>query len=108
MAGNSTQSRSYAAAHFALELDGKQDVGLFRSIEGGGVKADVMTYQNGTNYDRWRQLGKQKYEDIKLQVGMSMSKPFYDWIEKFFDGKAERKSGAVVAADFYYKERARR
>ena len=34
-----TENRSYAAAHFALELDGKDNVGLFRSIEGGGVKA---------------------------------------------------------------------
>lgn len=105
---SASQARTYAAAHFALELDGKQDVGLFRSIEGGGVKADVMTYQNGANYDKWRQLGKPKFEDIKLQVGMAMSKPFYDWIESFFAGKADRKNGAIVAADFYYKERARR
>ncbi|MBL0219487.1 MAG: phage tail protein [Myxococcales bacterium] len=108
MPENNTQPRTYAAAHFALELDGKQDVGLFRSIEGGGMKVDVMTYQNGSNYDRWRQLGKQKYEDFKVQVGMAMSKPFYDWIEHFFEGNAERKNGAIVAADFYYKERARR
>jgi phage tail-like protein len=102
------QPRTYAAAHFALELDGKKDVGLFRSIEGGGVKADVMTYQNGANYDKWRSLGKPKFEDIKVQVGMAMSQPFYDWIENFFTGVADRKNGAIVAADFYYKERARR
>lgn len=102
------QPRTYAAAHFALELDGKHDVGLFRSVEGGGVKADVMTYQNGANYDRWRSLGKPKFEDLKLQVGMAMSKPFYDWIEGFFRGDAERKNGAIIAADFYYFERARR
>jgi hypothetical protein len=73
---SSQGNRAYAAAHFALELDGKDSVGLFRSIEGGGVRADVMTYQNGGTYDRWRQLGKPKFEDIKLQVGMSMSQPF--------------------------------
>lgn len=108
MAASSTANRSYAAAHFALELDGKDSVGLFRSIEGGGIRADVMTYQMGPNYDRWRQLGKPKFEDIKLQVGMAMSQPFYDWIANFFEGKADRKTGAIVAADFYYKERARR
>ena len=75
-----TQPRAYAAAHFALELDTKKDVGLFRSIEGGGVKTDVMTYQNGSNYDRWRQLGKPKFEDIKIQTGMSMSRPFLMWL----------------------------
>ncbi len=103
----------YAAAHFGLELDGKQEVSLFRSIEGGGVRADVMTYQYGANkdnggYTRWRILGKPKFEDIKLQVGMSMSKPFYTWIENFFAGIPDRKSGAILAADFYYVERARR
>jgi phage tail-like protein len=103
-------SNVYSAAHFALELDGKQEVSLFRSIEGGGVKADVMTYQYGANggQTRFRQLGKPKFEDIKLQVGMSMSWPFYKWIEQFFTGKAERKNGAILAADFYYMERARR
>ncbi|HEY5933094.1 MAG TPA: phage tail protein [Kofleriaceae bacterium] len=103
-----TNTRAYAAAHFALELDGKSDIGLFRSIEGGSLKADVMTYQSGQSYERWRQLGKPKYEDFKLQVGMSMSKPFYDWIAAFFKGEAIRKTGAIVAADFYYVERARR
>lgn len=107
-AANATAGRTYAAAHFALELDGKDSVGLFRSIEGGGVRTDVMTHQNGANYERWRQLGKPKFEDIKLQVGMAMSEAFYDWIAQFFDGKADRKNGAIVAADFYYQERARR
>lgn len=103
-----TANRAYSAAHFALELDNNQQVGLFRSIEGGSIKADVMTYQNGANYDRWRQLGKPKFEDIKIQTGMAMSEPFYIWIEKFFTGKPDRKNGAIVAADFTYAERARR
>jgi phage tail-like protein len=108
MTNDSTGPRAYAAAHFALELDKKSDLGMFRSIEGGSIKADVMTYQNGGTYDRWRQLGKPKFEDIKIQVGMAMSKSFYDWIKEFFQGNAVRKDGAIVAADFYYKERARR
>jgi phage tail-like protein len=100
---------AYSAAHFALELSGRPDeLGMFRSIEGGGIKADVMTYQLGGTYERWRQLGKPKFEDIKLQVGMAMSEPFYKWIAEFFEGNAVRKDGAVVAADFSYKARARR
>lgn len=102
------QTRTYAAAHFGLEFGNKEPMGLFRSIEGGGVKADVMTYQYGHGYDRWRLLGKPKFEDIKLQVGMAMSSPFYDWIEKFFRGEEDRRDGAIVAMDFYYNERARR
>ena len=103
----------YAAAHFALELDGKEEVSLFRSIEGGGVKADVMTYHPAINkqehgLNRWKVVGKPKFDDIKLTLGMSMSQPFYNWMKEFFDGNAVRKNGAILAADFYYKERARR
>jgi phage tail-like protein len=108
MTNDSTAPRAYVAAHFALELHGIDSLGVFRSVEGGGIKTDVMTYQSGGIYDRWRQLGKPKFEDIKLQVGMAMSEPFYKWIEEFFLGKASRKDGAIVAADFYYNERARR
>jgi phage tail-like protein len=108
MTNESTGPRAYAAAHFALELDRVDSLGVFRSVEGGGIKTDVMSYQNSGSYERWRQLGKPKFEDIKLQVGMAMSEPFYKWIEEFFLGKAVRKSGAIVAADFYYNERARR
>jgi T4-like virus tail tube protein gp19 len=106
----SRTERAYAAAHFGLELGSgsDKDVGLVRSIEGGGVSAEVMTYQFGENYDVWRQLGKPKYEDIKVQVGMAASEGFYTWMSEFFNGKGTRKSGAIVAADFWYKERARR
>ncbi len=107
-----TSNSVYAAAHFALELDNKQEVSLFRSIEGGGVRADVMTYQPSIHttdlYKRWKLVGKPKFEDIKLQLGMSMSQPFYNWMVDFFNGKPSRKNGAILAADFYYKERARR
>ncbi len=108
MTDKNSQPRTYAAAHFALALDGVANVGMLRSIEGGNIKADVMTYQSGAIYDRWRQLGKPHFEDIKLQIGMAMAVPFYQWITKFFTGVPERKNGAIIAGDFYYKERARR
>lgn len=105
---STNSNRAYAAAHFVLELDKSEVVGFFRSLEGGGLKADVMTYNMGQNADQWKQLGKPKYDDVKLQVGMSMSQTFYNWIESFFDGKVVRKDGAILAGDFHYKERARR
>jgi hypothetical protein len=104
-----TQGRAYSAAHFALELDSKNNiVGLVRSVDGGGVKSEIMTYQAGSSFEMWRQIGKPKYEDLKLEFGMSMSDQFYTWIEAFFSGDVLRRNGAIVAADFYYQERARR
>jgi len=101
-------TRAYSAAHFVLELDKSEIAGFFRSVEGGGIKADVLTYNMGSNADQWRQLAKPKYDDVKIQVGMSMSQTFYAWIESFFAGKVARKNGAILAGDFHYKERARR
>jgi phage tail-like protein len=98
----------YTSAVFALELDQGTTPSVLKSIEGGDLKAEVMTFQMGSNTDLWRQSGKPKYGDIKLTTGMSCSEGFYKWIEAFFDGKAERRSGAICAGDFLFKERARR
>jgi phage tail-like protein len=111
MSQNQSNNRAYSAAHFGLTLNDEggsasKDVGLFRSIEGGGVRTDVMSYQQGGQFNRWRQLGKPKFEDIKLQVGMAMSEPFYKWISDFFDRIPVRKNGSIIAADFSYNERA--
>jgi hypothetical protein len=105
-----TQQRSYAAAHFALSLDGSdpKDIGMLRSIEGGTEKADIMTNAGGGVHGKSKMLGRPKFDDLKLQVGMAMSDGFYDWIANFFTGNSVRKGGAIVAADFYYVERARR
>jgi phage tail-like protein len=100
--------RAYSAAHFVLELDDNEVAGFFRSVDGGGVKAEILTYQTGAERSVWRQLAKPTHEDITIEVGMSMSPAFYAWLEGFIQGRAERRNGAIVAADFHYKERARR
>ena len=100
--------RSYSAAYFALELDRNMQEGVIKSVEGGALKADVITHQMGSHPDLWRQVGRPKYDDIKLQVGMSISEAFYTWIQSFFGGVADRRSGGIIAADFDGIERARR
>lgn len=103
------ENRPYSVAHFVIELDGnKSTIGLIRSVDGGGVKSEIMTYQMGENQDLWRQIGKPKYEDLKLEFSMSFSDEFYNWIKSFFNGTVKRMNGAIVAADFQYQERARR
>lgn len=101
-------SPAYTAAHFLLELDDKQPVGFTRSVEGGGVRAEILNHHMGQHNDQWRQLSKPKYDDFKIQVGMSMADNFYDWIKGFFTGEIVRKNGALVAADYHYEIRARR
>jgi len=102
------KERAYGASHFVLELDGQKIPQLIRSIEGGGVKCDVLTYRSGRSPEQFRQLSRPKYEDFKIQISPSMSEPFYKWLSGFFTGEVVRYSGAVCAGDFHYSERARR
>lgn len=101
-------NRAYSAAHFVLRLDDNNVAGFFRSIEGGGISAEILDHKAGSSQGIWRQLGKPKYEDFKIQVGMGMSHAFYDWIAAFFAGDIMRKNGAVIAGDFNLVERAKR
>ncbi len=100
--------RAYVASKFAFELDGSGVMGFLNSAEGGGLKTDVVDYKQGALVDVWRQVGRPKFEDITVKVGMGMSKAFYTWISDFFNRKITRKNGAIVLGDFNYKERARR
>lgn len=108
MLPTSTPPRAYSGAHFGMTLDGFDDIGLFRSIEGGGVKVDVMTYQSGGNIAVAKHIGKPKFEDFKVSCGMAMCRPFYNWIKEFFAGRGTRRNGELLAADFHYNIRARR
>jgi hypothetical protein len=48
-----------------------------------------------------------KYEDISISCGTGMSKGFYEWIKASFDHNYQRKGGAIIAADYNYKEHSR-
>ncbi len=112
-AGALTQSaaaagqRSYTAGRFALEIDGV-NTGLVAGVDGGRLEGDVVldTPVGGDLFQR-KHIGGVKYEDFTVQVGSGMSKPMYDWIKASFDKGYVRKGGAILAADFNYKEKSR-
>ncbi len=102
----SKDGRSYVAGRFALLLDRDPTASVLKSVDGGAIKAEVVTIlAEPVNKKALAQL---KYEDFTMQMGLSMAKPLYEWIKASFDLKPARKSGAVVAADFNYKEMSRR
>jgi phage tail-like protein len=108
----SVGTRAYVASHFAIEID-KKIVGFCRSVEGGGLKSEVLSYQTSgaptrAVQDTWRYGGKPKFDDITVQIGMGMSEDVYKWINAFFSRDLQRKDGAVLIADFGYNEKARR
>ena len=100
--------RAYGAGRFALEFDGKGFVGVLNSADGGQFKAESIGDQVGAEGLVTRYPGRQKFEDITLQVGTTMTGEFWKWIEASINNKYERRSGAIVAYDFDGNERARR
>ncbi|MGH9022525.1 MAG: phage tail protein, partial [Acidimicrobiia bacterium] len=95
--------RSYVTGHFALDLDGAF-AGPVLAAAGGSAFGDVVVAEPAGSPFRTKHIGGVKYEDISVQVGHGMSKGFYDWIKTTADGKPTRRSGALIAADFNYRE----
>ena len=91
-------TRSSAAGHFELQLDGVP-CGFLKAFDGGDISADVISEPTGPAAFVKKHVGQPKYEDFELQLGFDLAKPFYDWISAAWNLKPQRKSGAIVATD---------
>jgi len=102
----SPDKRGFVAGKFALEIDGVNG-GWCKDVTGGNAKAEVVTEKMGPDHIAKKHLAGVTYEDIKITCGTGMSKGFYNWIKDSFDHKYTRKNGAIIAADYNYKEMSR-
>lgn len=93
--------RTYAAGRFALFTDGEA-LGFVKSVSGGNIVGQVATHNMGPDNIVKKHLATIQHQDISVEVGMGMSKNFYEWIRQSFDKAHITKSGEVVAADFDY------
>ena len=100
-------ARSYVSGYFALELGGAS-TGFLKSIDGGSIRGEVVNEPGSATYYQKKHIGNVKYGEFTAELGLSMSKSVYDWISSSLAGSYERKSGAIVAADFKLVEQARR
>lgn len=99
--------RAYVASHFALELDTNPSE-FVQDVQGGGLKADVIEFQQGNSSFIQKQLGSVAFDDIDVQIGVPQATPLLDWIAATWSKNYQRKNGAVVATDFNYEKKARR
>lgn len=100
-------ARSYVSGNFALELGGA-NTGFLKSVDGGEIRGEVVNEVGSATYYQKKHIGNVKYGEFTAQLGLSMSKSVYDWISSSLGGSHERKSGAIVAADFRLVEQSRR
>ena len=92
-------TRSYVAGNFFFNLEGVK-AGFLKSVEGGGVTADVISETGGATYYVKKHIGTPKYEDFTMQLGFNLSRAVYDWIAASWRGNFQRRNGSVISADF--------
>src|SRR4051812_30608997 len=97
------QQRAFGAGKYGLELDGIM-AGWTNSVEGGHATSDVVVEKLGPDHIARKHIAGVKYEDITVTCGIGRSKACYNWMKDSFDAKHSRKNGAVIAANYDYKE----
>lgn len=91
-------ARPYTAARFTLELDG-QPVGFIKSVEGGGIRADVINEQAGPDFFVHKHIGQPNYEEVTVTTDLSLEPAFYAMISDAWGGKTKRRDVTVFTLD---------
>ncbi len=92
--------RAYVSGNFALSLDGGKNIGMLKTAQGGQIYAEPVAEPSEGSLYAAKHIGGVKYSDITVQMGLSMPAAFYQWIADSWSFGAQRKSGAIIAADF--------
>jgi phage tail-like protein len=91
--------RSYVSGNYFLNIQGVK-CGFLKSVDGGGISAEVINEPAGPSYFIKKHIGQPKYEEFAIQVGFSMSKLMYNWIQQSWSMNYQRMDGSIVAMDY--------
>lgn len=94
-------ARSYAAGSFALELDGAA-LGLVSSVSGGAAVAEVIVEPAAGGASKKR-LGRTSYEDLELELGLSVVGSAFDWIAASLQSEAPRRAVSITSLNANYE-----
>jgi hypothetical protein len=99
--------RSYVSGNYFLILNGVK-TGFIKSVDGGGISAEVINEPAGPSSFVKKHIGQPKYEDFAIQVGFSNSKELYEWISQAWSMKYTRVSGSIISADYTLEAKSER
>jgi hypothetical protein len=99
--------RSYVSGNFMFELQGVK-CGFIKSVGGGGISAPVVEEKVGPDYFVKKHIGQPQYEDFEMQIGFSMTKAVYEWVQNSWKQNYMRKDGAIIAADYNLNAKSQR
>lgn len=95
-------NRAYVASHFALELSGGF-AGFIKSVEGGNLKAPLMSEPAGADNIVHKHIGSPEFDDITFEIGLSTCPSVDKWIKDSWSKEYSRKDGTIHSCDFNYK-----
>lgn len=101
-----TYKRPYVANRFCLELQ-HQVAGWLLTADGGLATTEAVEEHLAGGHPVRKHAGNVKVDEITIQCGTSMSQPFYKWLTTSLNYEHERKEGAIITADYDFKEVAR-
>lgn len=97
------RARSYVGGYYQLVLDGL-DVGFVKSVDGGAVTAEVIAEKVSQEFFTKKRIGTPRYEPYIIEFDFGANAMLFDWISSAWKGSFTRKNGAIILADFNYKE----
>jgi phage tail-like protein len=89
----------YKDFNFRVEIDGVS-LGAFSEVGGLESETAVIEYRDGGEPNTVRKLpGLTKYANIVLRRGITQDAELWSWQKNIIEGKADRRSGAIVLLD---------
>ncbi len=82
--------------NFRVEISGAGTLGLFTSVDGIGVKNNVIRFREAGHQGVRALPGQTQVNDITLNYGVSQSNDLWLWMDRVSKGTAERKSISII------------
>lgn len=86
------------ASSTSLVLD-KTPVGTLRAAAGGSAVGKVVSHSSGAGGPVKKQISGVEYEELVLELDLSLDRSLYEWINASWAGNASPKSGALASID---------
>ena len=91
-------TRSFTAGSYFFNLEGVK-CGFLKSVDGGGISADVIEEKLGPDVFVKKHIGQPKYEDVTITFDFELVQNVYDWIAETWKLAYSRKDGSIVVTD---------
>jgi hypothetical protein len=94
------KSKSYAAGHFELQIDGHKTTTFLKSVDGGWAKANAIDDPVGADSGRIKHVSTVDVEPLSIEFGLSGASQILQWIQGSWTRQFSRRNGQISHANF--------